>query len=510
MRAMSRRLAVPLAGAVLAASAALPARADVSDAQAAQLEARVHAWLADLLGPRAHITDRPVRLTAEGDHFAVSVPVADLLGNAGLDVSAEPLTAIARPLAGGRWALDNIQLPSPLRLAVTVPGQGPSTMTFSADAQDQHAMLDPSLATVSSLDQTLRGYASRDEGAKGTQVTRMETLTSHMAWQPAEAGRVNMLQDFQGSLLTFNGLAPDGGRLSMSAERMHGTLRMDQVATDRLKPILHALVELIPVVAAAAADAAAAKSDKAPAPVDMGHALKHGADLLPDIRPALRQAVLAARDLTSGVGEQVTLDNLRVEAAGHSGHAARMAAGMAMDAPGGLLALRLNFTLDGLDSPEIPPGVYRDYLPRHILLSPRVAGVSAADLSDLLLQAIDGDSDDKVLQARAEAMLRKSPISFGLEDMALDLGPVTLTGAGTVQVVSRDSYTGEAHLAMTGMDALFRQANATPELQQAVPVLIMLKGLAQQDGEKLVWNITYQDAKLLVNGNDLSQMMPGK
>jgi hypothetical protein len=511
--------AVLLAGGIAAAS---PARAaDVTDAQAQQLEQQVRSWLADLLGPLVHLADSPVKLTAEDDHFRAEIPLDDLFGGAAVSLTGGPITAQARPLDGDRWALDKIEFPSPLRIAYPMAGGGSTTVSYSFDEQTSSAVLDPSLATGSNFDSTLKGYAARGEGPQGTQSSRMEQLSNHLSWQPAEGGRVNMLGEADGKLLTVNSMAPKFGLVSFSAERMHGTVHLDNVAPDLLRPIIHAAFELVPVAMAAANAAAEAKPPKKaqlgqpgkpPEPHKPKPAAAHPPEmkLSPEMRASLREALTAARNLTDGFGEKVSLENVVVEAAGHGGHASRFEAGMGIAAPDGLLMLRINFLLDGLDSPEIPPGALHDYLPRHIAFAPRIGGIPAKDVMDLLILAVDSDGDDPVLQAKTDALMHKGPVAVGLDDLALDFGPVMLKGSGAMQIVDRTTYSGEAHFSATGMDEMIRQAGATPELQQAVPVLILLKGIGQQDGDKMVWNIAYQDGKLLVNGNDLSQMMPGK
>lgn len=523
----ARRWAGPaLRAALLAGCIGVGAPAWAEDAtgeRAQQLEQQVRAWLATLLGPRANLADRPVHITADGDRFRVEVPVNDLFATSGITVSGDPISAVARPLDGGRWAIDDIRFPSPLRAAYQAGG-GANTLTATADEQTQHAVLDPSLATSSSWDGMVKGYASRTEGPQGTQSTRLETLTSHMVWQPAEGGRLNVLQEIQGGLLTVNSMVPKVGLVAFSAERMRGTVHMENVTPERVAPVLHAMFELAPLAMAAADAATDAKqapptrprkpgASPRPTPSKPAEARPRHHDafkLTAEVRASLHAALVAARDLTDGFGEQVTLENLRVEAGDHGGRAARMVAGLGVDAPGGRLSMRMNFALDGLDSPAIPPGVYRDYLPRHIAFAPRLGGVPAKDFMDLLLRAVDSDGHDPALEAQAEELMRKGPFAVGLDELALDFGPATLKGSGEMQVTGRDTYNGQAHFAATGMDALLRQANATPELGMAAPVLLMLKGLGQQDGDTLVWNIAYQGGKLTVNGNDMSQMMPGK
>lgn len=508
-----------LAAAVMSATIAIApvARAeDATDEQAEQLEQQVRAWLAELAGPHVHLPDRPLEITAEDDHFRLRLPLDEIAAGSAVTMSGGPITALAKPLDGGRWAIDSFQIPSPFSVSYPLPNGGDTTMTYTLDEQTQHAVFDPSLATASTWDGTIKGYATRSEGPQGTQSTRMEELVNHQTWQPAEGGRLNVLAEFDGKLLTVNSVAPKVGLVSFSAEKLHGSAHMDELQPERLRPILRAVFDLLPVAMQQARETAADKPAKRKRLGDPAGKLKpaeahHDAmKLPPEARDSVRAALVAMRDLTDGFGEKIAFDNLNIEAAGHGGHAARMEAGMGISAPDGLLTLRLNFALDGLDSPDIPAGVYRDYLPRHIALSPRIGGVVGNDLIDLLIASVDSNGHDPALQAQADELLNKGPITVGLDDLALDFGPVTLKGSGAMRIVSRTDYSGDARLTATGIDAMIKQAGTTPELQQAVPVLILLKGVSQPDGDKLVWNISYRDGKMLVNNTDLSQMIPGK
>ena len=46
-------------------------------------------------------------------------------------------------------------------------------------------------------------------------------------------------------------------------------------------------------------------------------------------------------------------------------------------------------------------------------------------------------------------------------------------------------------------------------LAQGMPTLVFVKGLGKQAEGGLVWDLTYDGAKLAVNGTDMSAMMGG-
>jgi hypothetical protein len=492
-------------GALLLAAAIVPsAPARAQDDRAADLERQVRAWLADLLGPRADLADRPVRITAEGDHFRVTIPT-ELFAPATATVTAGPITAVATPLPGGRWAFDQIALPSPLRVSYSAGGGGPTTLTTETDEQAGHAVLDPSFTTASTWDSTIKGYATRVEAPQGGRSTRIGQLVSHLSWQPAEGGRINVLQEMAGTRLAGMSLAPKIGVVSFSADRFTGSVHVDNLTPELLPPVVRAVIDLAPIAMDAAAEARRERDAKSGQPLP---AYLRRPKLTDAARVSLRDAIVALRDLTTGFSEQGTLENLRVEEAGQTMRASRISAGLAMGAPAGLLRLRLTFASDGLDSSAIPQGVLHDYLPRHIALATRVGGVSGKALTDLLLRAIDSDGRDPTLDLRMRALLRQGPVTVGLDELAVDAGPVSLKGSGEILMVDRDAYSGHARFEATGIDAMIRESSTTPALRQATPFLILLKGFGQQDGDKLVWDVVYEDGKFLVNGNDLSQMIP--
>jgi hypothetical protein len=496
-----------LAAGVVAAPAA---RADdTTSEQAQQLEQQLHDWLAALLGPHVAIGEHPVHFAPEEDHFRLDIPVAGPLGGTGVTVEAEPISAVVKPLDGGRWAIDEIHSPSPLKVTFAMAGADATTVTATIDEQDQHAVLDPSLASASSWDATLKGYDSVAQGANNTRrATHIGQIVAHLAGNPVTDGRIDLLEDVDTTLLTSDSDMPNVGKVLFSAERMHVVAHIDSVAPDRVTTILHTVFELVPeAMAKAAARRAAGEAKDAPADATADKAAD--GKMTPEQHASLRAGLVALTELTSGVGEQITMENLHLTMPGHEGHAAKAMVGLGGDAPDGKLAMRMSFSLDGLDSPEIPAGIFRDYLPRHIAFAPRIGGIPAADVKDLLLRAVDSEGNDPALKADSEALLQKGPLLIGLDDVSLDAGPATLAANGEVQITGRDQYAGQAHIAVTGFDALMRQVGAVPELKQAGPILIFLKGIGQQNGDTIVWDINYADKKLLVNGNDMSQLIPG-
>jgi hypothetical protein len=179
--------------------------------------------------------------------------------------------------------------------------------------------------------------------------------------------------------------------------------------------------------------------------------------------------------------------------------------GFGGEAPGGKLHAWLHLAMDELTSPSLPPKV-APYLPHHIEIKPSVSGVQTADLHKLALDATEEGADTDSLEPDIQALFSRGGINVGLETLSFDLGPAKVEGTGHLTVLSANTWHGEAHVTATGLDDLTAQARTNPDLQQALPVLIMLRGMSKPDGKKLVWDIVSDGPTVTVNGLDLSQM----
>ncbi len=562
------RRASVLACAVATGLCAGPALADdMTDAHAQQLEQQMRDWLAGLLGPSVDPAARPLHITADGDHYRLEIPFAGPIGTTGATIAGDPVSAKLTPLEGGRWALDDIRLPSPLHVSYPAPGAGkdgadlPRELTTTVDSQDQHAVLDPSLTTGSHWDGTLKGYTSSVAGLVGADHarTRIEDMRFHFAWEPGADGLLNVVHETDSHMLSSTSQTGDDDQATLSIERTHAVVRLDRVAPDQIARIMHAAMRLMPLGVAAArqhaggdtaalaallaanrsaedtdnraeaadkkavaegrmtsetrkknADARHARAQARMEAIKAARTAAAAPDLSPEDKTAAHEGLLALVDLLGGFDEQGTMENIRFGVAGHSGHLDKLALGLGVGAPEGRTMIRFALGLDGFDSEDIPPGVYRDYVPRHTALALHLGGLPAADLRALLLRAGDSEGNDPELQDEALALLAKGPAVLGLDDLSFDFGPATLRGKGEFRVRAQDDYDGDAHIVATGLDNLIKQANTVPELKQGAPVLLMLKGLGQQEGATTVWDVTYKDGKVLVNGTDLGDMLPGK
>ena len=469
---LATRIAVPLlALAVLMAPA--PCRADAAADTAAALQAQIRAWIAGLASPAVDLGGHEVQVTPAGDGFRFDLPVAGAVGDTGWRLTGDPVTALAKPLDGGLWAIELLRLPTPLRAdQPAMRGAGPGSWVLTLAGQEISGVFDPTLATASGFTAALRGYELRARSGDGTQTLHLDRTTWHGGWEPTGEGRATVAGEGQGEHLSIVTDSADGsGRAIIAADRIRGSGRVEGVAFDRLGAALRGLA--------------------GPVPAD---------------RAGLRELVFLLRDLLGGARQETTLEGVRLDIGGQRGSLASLTIGGRAAAIDGLLDLSVRLSLEGIDSPLFPPGPLRDYLPRRLALAPHLSGIPVDALVSLLLRAIDG-GDPETLRAEALELIGKAPLKAGLDDLVLDLGPAVLKASGTMTVVGPDDIAGTAHIVATGLDALIRRAAAAPELQVATPFLLLLKGVGTQAGDATTWNVTYGQGHAEVNGTDLSALL---
>ncbi len=483
------RPALKLAPAVIAlALSPAVARAEISLENAQALEQQIHEWLNGLVGSLVDIPDRPIAIEPEDDHYRVMLPLGDALSAFGLEASNATFTAEARPLPGDRWAVDDIRIPN-LRVQIPdgMPG-GPLTWSMSIPEQRISAVIDPSLATATTFDAEISGQTATTEGPNGAHASAIQHYIAHSAWMPSGDGRIDIVSSTEGQMMKASQMLPDGTPVNWSIGRLRGSLRIDGLAAGSFASIVQSAMDLVPAINEA----------------------QQGGGLPPDARGRAKQLLTQVRNLLGGFRAEETLEEMRFEAAGHSGSFGKLEVGMGAAAEHGKLDFHLRLALDNVDSPDIPAGPLREYLPRHFAVDPHVSGVPVEDATQLLLAAIDSDQPDPdQLQEQALALLQKSPVTVAVDNVELDLGPARLHGGGGVRISAPDAISGEGTISVVGLDALMKRATTVPDLKPALPVLIMLKGLGHQEGNSTTWRISYAGDKVMVNDNDLSGMLQG-
>lgn len=467
-----------------------PARAAaVTPEQATALDAQMRAWVADwnagLFDPAA----LPIRITPDGERFHVTLgPVAV----PGATISDGTITASATPLEGGRWAVDDLAFPPKFSVAVT-DAQPARQVSVLFDEQTMHGVIDPAFATESTMDGRIGGLLYRIDGAAGTTTARIKVLTMHWIGRPAGDGRLNIVNESSAEGYDLSQPMPDGTLMSLTMDRVRAKISAEQAS----------FAQFGLLVRAATAMGASAQQ-----------MMQAGTDMskpTPEQRTALHGMLANLGSLFTQLGGEETAEGIHVKVGDHGGSLARMALAGGIGAPGGDARITLRLALEGLDSAEIPPGIYRQLLPKRLVLAPRVSGVSKDALLRFIDTAIDSaDRPDYDATADGMALLADHPVTIAIDELVLDAGPAHLTGTGELAVASPSDATGKGELKLTGLDALIKLTGTDPALKMAMPVLIFLKGIGEVRGKEVVWKITYADDKVLVNGTDLSAMIPHK
>lgn len=484
MRAISRCV---LCAALLGPAAA--AADTIGPTQADALQQQIKDGLRTLLGPSVQLPDMPWRITGEGDHYLITWPLTGLESPSGAPESTIKL----RPLEGGRWSVDEVHVPPSGSFTVTLPATGDDgkggdmKVGFAIGQQETHGVFDPGLTTDSAMHAEMRDFRVTTEGANQQQEQRFERYTVDTSLKPTPNGRVDLVMNaaVKGwkSASEINGGSP----VAIGIDSMRAVGQINGISRDRVTALLAATRELIGVL-----------------PPDVG-AKNATKDLSEPTKAKLRLVLESLQDMLASVMLEETVDGVRVEVAGMGGLSIkRFLLALGGEAPDGRLRAWTSMAMDELASPSLPPKIAA-YLPRHVEFKPTVSGVLTADLHKLALDALEDDSDDKVAQDIA-ALFVHGGIKLGIETLAFDLGPAAVTGTGQVTMSSPSTWQGQARVTATGFDELAAQARTNPDLQQALPVLIMMRGLAKPEGKKLVWDVVSDGPNVTVNGLDLSQL----
>lgn len=449
----------------------------------------VRDWLARQAGDAVDLSGLALEVKPEGDSYRVALPFGGSYFDGGLALGDGAVVATVKPLDGGRWEVVNAALPSQLRAEMRQGPDGkPSVMAIAIESQQTTGTYDPSLAGPSTFVTRLVGYSSEMRAAAGVQTSRIGKLEGRTEWLPTGTGRVTIQGD--STLEDYSSVQPlpDGTQVQVSIERMGGATRIENFDVDGFGALLRTAFEI------GAAAKAQAKDGNGARPEDKALATR------------LLGQVFAMMD---ALETDYSYENLRVEGGPmFSGSLRRMGFGLSAGAPDGKMQMKLRLALEGLESPLIPPGPWVEFIPHKVALTPRLGGVPKEALLVLLRRAIE--TEGQGMEDDAMAMIAANPVALGIDSLVMDVGPLRLTGEGSLEVVSPDDASGEAELRATGLDALIRRANAVPELKMAAPVLIFLKGIGRQEGKETIWHITYSDRKVMVNDTDLSDMMPLK
>ena len=493
-------LALGLALGSLALGAAVPAQAQPTAKQAEAIEGQITTWLRSASAGLLTLPPRPVELTPEGDHYLVRIPLAPL---GKVDPPDAAFTGKAHPLDGTRWALDDQQWPPNLTLRTTETvldtpdGKTKGAITSHKESvtyriklgqQDAHGVFDPAFATPTLSSGTIASIDIEKEGGTAASLTHAGLVTSQSTMQPDDNAHADLLTDVVLNDYSTKSALPDGSAFALQAGRMHVVSAMSAVAHDQIIPLLHMVAELVQM----------------PEPAGGGGA----SGPTPQQKARLHAMLERAHGLLTGAKIDETMEDAKFQIAGRGGALSKVELTFNGDAPADMLSASFGLTLDGLVLDALPPALAA-YVPSHIAIRPTLSNLSLSTLTRMGLAAtapVPAGQKATAPPADVGALFRQGGIRFGFDTLAFDVAGLDVTGSGAFTSTSPQSVTGQAELTATGLDALIARVQADPMLQQAAPVAIMLKTMARTSGDKSVWQITVDNAKILVNGVDVSAL----
>ncbi len=493
------RTVLPAIGLALAFGGSALAQTPPTPEQAKALESQITSWLSATTGGLLKLPVRPVQLTPEGDHYVVRVPLAPAVGK--IDPADAAFTATTRQLDGSRWSLDDQQFPPDFTLSTTetVPdppdAKNPSpdgthkedvTFHIKLGKQDVQGVIDTSRATPTTSGGTVASVDIVKEGGSGASTTHIGPTTSQTSASPVDPTHSNFVSDASAQGYTLTADLPDGSGFTLQADRLHIASALSGLAQGQLAPLLRLVGEV-------------AKTVKAP-----GGDTTDGPT--PEQKAQLHDMLQKAHDILTGARLDESVEGATFDFAGNRGSLAKAQITLGGDAPADTLSASMGFLLDGLTIDNLPPPLAA-YVPTHFAIHPTLSNLSVGALTRMGLDATAPLADGQAPPVPdTPALFANGGIKFGFDGLALDVAGAQLSGTGSFTSTGPKSITGQSDLAATGLDGLITKAQQDPVLQQVVPVIIFLKGIARTTGDQAVWQITVDNAKVLVNGVDLSAM----
>jgi hypothetical protein len=217
----------------------------------------------------------------------------------------------------------------------------------------------------------------------------------------------------------------------------------------------------------------------------------------------VRTLLAALQDLASTMDVDETFDGIAVRYGDTNVKLDRAAFGLGVRSESGMLQARMDLGAQGLALPDMPLGGMEVLIPSRLALRPFVSGLSVADLMRIAQKSSDGQDP---APADIAALFSHGGIIGGLESMAVEVGGARFTGNGRVTATSPNAFSGIGQVTAENFDALMQKVSSVPALAQGVPAMALVKGMGRIVDNRLVWDITYRDNKLLVNNVDVGAM----
>ncbi len=473
-------LAIALGMAIVGA-----ARAEVSADQAAGVQRDLRGWIVGLLSPLVAAGEIPLTVSPAGERYRMEFGGVTLPG---FTLAADGGTrGFLRPQGDGRWVVEELMFPA--RFDLSIGEDKASVFALRLGTQSARMEIDTTLASPTRMEAQYGEVEQTMKSAAGSSMTRMAKVTITNRLEPGADGRMMAASESRITGYDMQETAADGSLTTLKAREISATSHVEGLSMQNWGAILRGVSRL-------AADIKAG-------PVPDGGPTAAQREMLHALLDTAGDWFASARTEQIWSGSSLT-------AAGIEGSLARVKFGSAIGAPAGQAEFGLRFELEGLASPMIPPAGIGQLVPKRLVLAPRVSGVRKEEAMALLSRAIDTAGDDDADMAGAVLeLLADQPAVVTLDTIDIEVGGARLRGTGSARVSSPSEVSGKAELRMTGLDALMRTVAKVPEAAMAGPVLLMLKGLGEQNGAETVWRVSYAANKMMVNGQDVSALMAG-
>ena len=462
---------------------ALPglAFAQATPDRAASLQHQIQDWLQTTIGSALAIARSPVQVTAAGDHYDLALPL-------GVRPDAPTMTGKMTDAGNGRWAVDDVRIPSPSVFHFELPPSkkpgaptGEITTTTTVGDQSQHILFDPTFATPSTWTSAIKDLSAATTGPTLTQLLHADSAIGASTMTPTTDGRVDVAMN--SSL--------DGYTTKISTEQNAEPITIAMGKATLVATILglsrERSLELIQTTAKLSAPASPGKP----------------ASVKPLDRDAALALIATLADLATGVSFDEKATDIAVTTQGMSGSLKMFALGFASKADGGKLDAQFPLAAEGLTLPELGLGSMAQLIPTKLSLTPTIASVPTSAVMKMARKLADKQDPD---DSDVASLFSDGPINAGIDNFKLDIAGSSFAGSIKVLASSPNVFSGTGQITADNIDQLQQTMAADPQTSQVVPLLIFLKGVGRAEQNRLVWDIVYRERHLLVNGQDMTAL----
>lgn len=485
--------AIQLALAAIVSLSPVAALADATAEQAQALQQQVRRWVESSFGlTAAFLNDLSFAVVPERDHYRFSLRLGAIPLLSGMQ--NDEMSVAAQALPAGQWLVFDQRLASPMHLRTTLPNSGaaggpnlsgPLEMLFRFGKVSWGGLIDPGFATPSILSTTMEGYDVDAKAGDFRQVMGIGKLAGQVSLLPIGGARIDIRDDAAADdfSIAVKGQGPEQSFAAFLG-RVEASGKIAGLLPDGVGALVRAFTEPATMAAMSA----------------------------PDSNPSalLRLLYSKLRGIATGAEFREALEDLRGEMGGHRVGIGRLMLGWGVDGSGGMLSGHVEYAVDGIAAPDIPPEI-RPYVPSHVLVRQSVSGIDLADLDALILAAIEQGPAVKLEQPeiapRVQAMFAHGGIVNALDALEVDIGGTRFAATGRITAVSLDHFKGQASVSATGFDALVARVRTSAEWGKVAPFLQLLGMIGRQDGERIVWTITSDNADVSVNGLDIPALI---